>query len=102
MNEELGAARPGEPLRATKIEAILTVFVPGASLNRFEAERHHDHCLHSTVASLEACGILIARRWEKVPCMGGRALVRCKRYWLDTSPANVAAAQSLLAIWKRS
>ena len=85
----------------TKIETILRVFVPGASLNRFEAERHHDHCLHSTVASLEGYGITIGRQWEKVPCLGGRAWVRCKRYWLERQPDNVAAAQALLAVWGR-
>jgi hypothetical protein len=38
----------------TKSETILRHFVGGSSLNRFETERHHDHCLHSTVPSLAA------------------------------------------------
>lgn len=36
----------------TKSEANLRHFVGDSSLNRFETERHHDHCLPSTVPSL--------------------------------------------------
>jgi hypothetical protein len=98
------AVRPGKrptpspktPDRTTKQMAILSLFVGGARLNRFEAEAHHDHCLHSTVSALEGLGIVIARKWESVPCLGGQALCRCKRYWLDMTPENVAAARALL------
>jgi hypothetical protein len=83
----------------SKLENMLRIFMRGASLNRFEAEDHHDHCLHSTVSTLQNdYGILIARKSETVPCLGGRSTTRCSRYWLDTSPDNLAAARALLAM----
>lgn len=85
----------------TKIKSILAAFLSGTSLNRFEAEGLHDHCLHSTVSSITAYGITISREWETVPCLRGRSRVRCKRYWLDNNPENVALARSLL-IGRRS
>lgn len=99
MSDNEMAARSGSGAPATKIETILRLFLCGARLNRFDAEQHHDHCLHSTVASLEGYGVAIGRQWEKVPCLGGRAWVRCKRYWLDSKPDNVVAARDLLATW---
>ena len=81
----------------SKIAAILGLFVRGYTLNRFEAEAHNDHCLHSTVSTLQnGYGIQIEREFETVSCLRGRATVRCKRYWLDTSPDNIAAARRLL------
>ena len=87
-----------KPLRTgTKLETILRVFLRGVSLNRFQAEDHHDHCLHSTVSTLQnGFGILIARKSETVPCLHGRSTVRCMRYWLDTAPDNLVAARALL------
>ena len=102
MSDDDMAERPGIGAPGTKIETILRVFDRRISLNRFDAEAHHDHCLHSTVASLEAYGIAIGRQWEMVPCLRGRKLVRCKRYWLDSKPENLAAARALLATWGRS
>lgn len=84
-----------KPTRS-KLATILLLFVRGHKLNRFEAERHHDHCLHSTVSSLEDYGIRIARQWERVPCVGGKLTVRCKRYWLESTYMNKQAARSLL------
>lgn len=103
------AARPARPCLTnkpllhdkprTKVEVILRLFVMGRNLNRFEAEDHHDHCLHSTVSTLQNdYGIKIARQFETVPCLRGRSTVPCKRYWLDTSPDNLAAARVLLAM----
>ena len=102
MSENDMAGRPGKGASGTKIETILKVFDRRISLNRFEAEAHHDHCLHSTVASLERYGITIGRQWETVPCLRGRASVRCKRYWLDSKPENLLAARALLATWAGS
>lgn len=83
----------------SKIENMLRVFLRGYDLNRFEAEDHHDHCLHSTVSTLQnGYGIKIARKSETVPCLRGRSSVRCMRYWLDTAPDNLAAARALLAM----
>ena len=83
----------------SKLENMLGIFLRGIALNRFQAEDHHDHCLHSTVSTLQnGYGIEIARKSESVPCLSGRATVRCMRYWLDTSPDNLAAARALLAM----
>lgn len=80
----------------TKIGTILLAFVRGESLNRFDAERHFDHCLNSTVATLHRMGIQIASDWERVPCVNGTAQARVKRYRLETSPRNIAAARKML------
>ena len=81
----------------SKLATILREFLRGRNMNRFEAEAHHDHCLHSTVSTLQnGYGIQIEREFEAVPCLRGRATVRCKRYWLDTCHDNIAAARRLL------
>jgi len=86
--------------KQTKLQNILALFVRGYSMNRFDAENHHDHCLHSTVSTLQnGYGILIDRMSETVKCLHGQATVRVKRYWLDTAPDNMAAARSLLTRW---
>ena len=87
----------------TKLATILREFVKGRNMNRFEAEAHNDHCLHSTVSTLKnSYGIQIDRMFETVPCVRGRAVVRCKRYWLDnTIPENIAAAWALLSALER-
>lgn len=92
-------AMAGGPGKAapTKLLTMLLLLLSGRSLNRFEAERHHDHCLHSTVASIEGYGVKVARIWERVPCLHGRATTRCKRYWLARDADNVLAARALAA-----
>ena len=85
------------PANISKIHSILSAFASGRSLNRFDAERLHDHCLHSTVSTIQrGFGILIDRRWESVPCLGGRDTVRVKRYNLRPTFENVAAAMAAL------
>ncbi|HMP09194.1 hypothetical protein [Hydrogenophaga sp.] len=91
---------PDDIAKTTKIATILGLFVKGRSLNRFDAEAHHDHCLNSTVAALQDWGLIVDREWERVPCLGGRSTVRCKRYWLRNSPDNLAAARALLKMWE--
>lgn len=96
-----------KPLRdkkpGTKMASILALFLLGRNMNRFEAENHHDHCLHSTVSTLQnGYGIIIARKSETVPCLRGRSTVRCMRYWLDTSPSNITAARALLSMLERA
>lgn len=92
-----GRVTPTAAAKQTKLQTILALFVRGYNLNRFDAENHHDHCLHSTVSSLQnGYGILIDRMSETVPCLRGRATVRVKRYWLNGAPDNIAAARSLL------
>ena len=95
-----GFATPAPLTRSdTKIGRILQLLLAGHSLNRFDAERHNDHCLNTTVATLQAHGIVIDRHPEQVPCLGGRAVARVKRYWLDNDPANQARARQLLTRW---
>ena len=86
----------------SKLATILREFVRGRNMNRFEAEAHNDHCLHSTVSTLQNdYGIQIERMFETVPCLRGRRTVRCKRYWLDACHDNIAAARRLLAQLER-
>ena len=86
----------------TKLATILREFVKGRNMNRFEAEAHNDHCLHSTVSTLQNnYGVQIGREFESIPCLRGRSRVRCKRYWLDTSADNTTAARVLLAYLER-
>jgi hypothetical protein len=102
MGESSGDGLAQNPETTTKLEAMLRVFASGKSLNRFEAEHHHDHCLHSTVSTLEkGFGIVVDRLWERVPCLGGRSTVRCKRYWLRPTPENIARVHVLLKLWGR-
>jgi hypothetical protein len=77
-----------------KWERVLAALLEGRSYNRFEAERDlSDHCLHSTIASIEAKGVPVSRRFESVPGYAG-SQTKCCRYWLD--PKNFAAARILL------
>lgn len=88
--------------RKTKIEAILRVFANGQRLNRFEAEAHHDHCLHSTVSTLQnEHGVKIDSQYETVPCVKGTKSTRVKRYWLNRDPENILRALALLRLWRR-
>jgi len=63
----------------TKQSTILEALRDG-SLNRFDAERIGDHCLHSTVSELRSKGYLIRDYWETVPTRFGKT--RVKRYFL--------------------
>lgn len=64
----------------TKISTVLAT-LRQRSLNRFDAERIGDHCLHSTVSTLRAEGYNIFSQWEKVPTRFGKD-TRVKRYFL--------------------
>jgi len=63
----------------TKKAAILAALMDH-SLNRFEAERIGDHCLHTTVSALRDDGHVILTRWETVETRFKP--VRVKRYFL--------------------
>lgn len=66
--------------QVTKKDAILAV-LRIRSLNRFEAEQHGDHCLHSTISELRNDGHRFHDEWELVPNrFGGET--RVKRYYL--------------------
>lgn len=98
-DEMTGGSGRNTPASGTKLAMMLFTFLPGRTLNRFEAEAHFDHCLHSTVSSLEGYGLVFERRWEKVPCVRGTKSVRCKRYWLNKAAENIALARTLLKKW---
>lgn len=89
--------------KTTKLANILGLLVSGRSLNRFEAEHHHDHCLHTTVSTLQnGHGITIERMFESVPCNRGTAWTRVCRYWLNAKPDNTQRARDLLAKLERT
>ena len=92
-----------KPSKTTKLATILGLLVSGRSLNRFEAEHHHDHCLNSTISTLQnGHGIVIERERETVPCLSGAASVSVSRYWLNTKPDNIKRARDLLAKLERT
>ena len=92
-----------KPSKTTKLATILGLLVSGRSLNRFEAEHHHDHCLNSTISTLQnGHDITIEREREKVPCLNGTATVSVSRYWLNTKPDNIKRARDLLAKLERT
>lgn len=62
----------------TKESMILEIFQSGKSLNRFEAERLGDHCLHSTISTLRGKGYRFYDAWELIQTRFGG--VRVKRY----------------------
>ena len=99
INEMTGRSGRDATPKGTKLASMLANFMAGMTLNRFDAERHYDHCLHSTVSSLESYGLVFERRWETVPCVSGTKRVRCKRYWLSRAAENVNLARALLAKW---
>lgn len=72
-----GAAVP------TKWRRVLLALLDGRSFNRFESERAlGDHCLHSTVATIQGKGVPVERKNEQVPGYMGIA-TDCCRYWLS-------------------
>ncbi len=85
------AAGSGGKQKQTKIKRVFTELACGRSLNRFEAERLGDHCLHSTIAKIESRGIEVSRYKETVPGFGGHATRVC-RYELDEENRKRAAA----------
>jgi hypothetical protein len=91
------------PSKTTKLTTILVLLVRGKSLNRFEAEHHRDHCLNSTISTLQnGHGIVIDRERETIPCLNGAASVSVKRYCLNTKPDNIKKARDLLAKLERT
>ncbi len=76
-SEEQGSQSHGQNTTAarkppSKIARILAHLVAGESLNRFEAERLGDHCLHSTISRLaHGYGLAFQRQPERVPTHWG-------------------------------
>ena len=78
----------------TKKFNIIQYFLKGLSLNRFEAEKLGDHCLHSTVSTLvNTLGLEIHRKWEVVLNRFG-GTTRVKRYWFSES--DIAKIRKIL------
>lgn len=77
---------------------ILRVLLNG-SLNRFEAARHGDTCLNSTISELTGDHLVeIDREWEVVMCRGGQAPTNVKRYRIRRDEANLARVRRLLGM----
>jgi hypothetical protein len=77
--------RPSNGSTLSKWQRVLEAFLTGKSFNRFEAARElHDHCLHSTVSTIQGKGVRIYRREETIPGYQGSP-TRCCRYWLPSS-----------------
>lgn len=69
----------------TKISHVLDFMLQGRNLNRFEAERLGDHCLHSTISSLaNGYGLKFERQLERVPNHWGEPCT-VTRYTLPAS-----------------
>lgn len=84
---------PHDSATPRKWQRTLKAFVDGRSLNRWEAARAlRDWCLPSTVAELQARGVMILRKDEIVT--GAFGPVRCCRYWL--APQSLQRARALL------
>lgn len=82
----------------TKISRVLAYLLQDRSLNRFEAERLGDHCLHSTISSLtHGYGLKFARKSERVPNHWGLPCL-VTRYSLP--PTEYKRAKSVLAMLK--
>lgn len=92
------SAHPIEQSHSTKLPSkkrrVLTALIDGKSFHRFEAEKLlNDHCLHSTVAELQNCGVIISRKSESVPGYQGID-IRVMRYWI--APEHKARAEKVL------
>ena len=79
-----------KPKQQGKSATILSILKSGQSLNRFEAERHGDHALNSTVSELRGKGYKLESVWEEVPTRFGKP-VRVKRYFFGGAADNGAA-----------
>lgn len=85
-----------KPAVPCKFVRILAALYSGRSLNRFQAEGLSDHCLHSTVSTLQEKGVLILRRNESVRGFMGCPTTVC-RYSISREPENLRRAYDLLA-----
>lgn len=80
------------PSMPAKWQRVLSALLTAKSYNRFEAARElHDHCLHSTVSTIQSKGVCIHRTEERIPGYQGIP-TRCCRYWLPRSEYERARA----------
>lgn len=81
-----------------KWKRVLAALAAGRSYNRFEAARElNDHCLHSTVSTIQTKGVQVARCDEVVSGYLGIPTFVC-RYWLTLE--NTERALNLLGLAK--
>lgn len=93
---EVTTKKPNDNSIPKKWQRVLKALLEGNSFNRFEAERQlNDHCLHSTVSTLQSFGVTIFRETETVRGWQGIP-TRVRRYWIDRSPENTKRANELL------
>ena len=71
---------------------ILGLLAGGVALTRFEAERHGDHALNSTISTIGRMGITVSRKPVTMEGRFGR--IYCKRYWIE--PKDRATAVAIL------
>lgn len=96
---EVAASRPskesstdsfGETNKSPKKIIRILAALTRRSLNRFEAEKLADHCLHSTVSAIQRdYDITVSRTFETVPGYMGLP-TRCCRYWLEDTQKTKA------------
>ncbi len=73
-----------------KLKKMFLLFAHGNRLHRFEAERHGDHCLNSTIPALQRdYGIYFDRESVKVPNNFGE-MTWVTKYWLEGKHLNRA------------
>lgn len=79
-----------------KWKRVLAGLILGNSYNRFEAEKAlNDHCLHSTISTLQDKGLTILREYENVPGFKGIP-TQVRRYWI--APESLSDALKLLGV----
>ena len=89
--------------KKTKLANILKFFLSGRSLNRLDAEHHHDQCLNTTISTLQnGQGIVIDQQRKTVHCVRGTSSVSVSRYWLNNKPDKIKRAHDLLAKLERT
>lgn len=82
--------KPKKKAKPQKEVGMLKRFVKGKSYHRFTAERLGDHCLHSTVSSLQkSFGVYFDRRRIEVPNRFG-STTRVMLYWLEDAQQEKA------------
>lgn len=82
----------------TKQATVLHYLAFCGSLNRFEAERIGEHCLHSTVSVFRNdYDLVIHDEFESVPNRVGK-LTEVKRYWIEGT--SKPQAMKLLSLWR--
>ncbi len=82
-----------------KWKRVLEALLTGRSWNRYEAAGElSDHCLHSTISTIQKKGVPVSRRTEKLSGYMG-VPTDCCRYWLE--PKDFPLALAVLAA-KRS